>query len=49
MQEVVVLSAVRSAVGSFNGSLSSMEPADLAGVVMKEAVARSHVDPALIN
>ena len=49
MQEVVVLSAVRSAVGSFNGSLSSMEPADLAGVVMKEAVVRSQVDPALIN
>jgi acetyl-CoA C-acetyltransferase len=49
MQEVVVLSAVRSAVGSFNGVLSSMEPAELAGVVMKEAVSRSKVDPALIN
>jgi acetyl-CoA C-acetyltransferase len=49
MQEVVVLSAVRSAVGSFNGVLSSIEPADLAGSVMKEAVARSKVDPALIN
>jgi acetyl-CoA C-acetyltransferase len=49
MEEVVVLSAVRSAVGSFNGALSSMEPADLAGLVMKEAVARSKVDPALIN
>ncbi len=49
MQDVVVLSAVRSAVGSFNGSLSSIEPADLAGTVMKEAVLRSKVDPALIN
>ncbi len=49
MQEVVVLSAVRSAVGSFNGVLSSLEPAELAGTVMKEAVTRSKVDPALIN
>jgi acetyl-CoA C-acetyltransferase len=49
MQEVVVLSAVRSAVGSFNGVLSSMEPAELAGMVMKEAITRSKVDPAMIN
>jgi acetyl-CoA C-acetyltransferase len=49
MKEVVVLSAVRSAVGAFNGTLSSLEPADLGGLVMKEAVARSGVDPAKIN
>jgi acetyl-CoA C-acetyltransferase len=49
MREVVVLSAVRSAVGAFNGSLSSLEPADLGGLVMKEAVARAGVDPAKIN
>jgi acetyl-CoA C-acetyltransferase len=49
MREVVVLSAVRSAVGGFGGSLSSLEPSDLGGVVMKEAVARSHVDPEQIN
>jgi acetyl-CoA C-acetyltransferase len=44
-REVVVLSAVRSAIGGFGGSLSSMEPAELAGTVMKEAVNRSGVDP----
>lgn len=49
IRDVVVLSAVRSAIGGFGGSLSSMEPADLAGVVMKEAVGRSGVDPQLIN
>lgn len=49
MREVVVLSAVRSAVGAFNGTLSGLEPADLGGLVMKEAVARSGVDPAKIN
>ena len=48
-RDVVVLSAVRSAIGSFNGSLSSFEPSELGGLVMKEAVARSGVDPAKIN
>lgn len=48
-RDVVVLSAVRSAIGSFGGSLSSIEPAELAGQVMKEAVQRSSVDPAQIN
>jgi len=48
-RNVVVLSAVRSAIGSFNGSLSSFEPSELGGIVMKEAVSRSGVDPALIN
>lgn len=48
-RDVVVLSAVRSAIGGFSGSLSSMEPAELAGTVMKEAVNRSGVDPKQIN
>ena len=48
-REVVVLSAVRSAIGAFGGSLSGMEPADLAGQVMKEAIKRSGVDAAQIG
>ncbi len=48
-REVMVLSAVRSAIGAFGGSLSTMEPAELAGTVMKEAVSRSGVDPQQIN
>lgn len=48
-RDVVVLSAVRSAIGSFGGSLSSLEPCELGGMVMKEAISRSGVDPALIN
>ena len=48
-RDVVVLSAVRSAVGTFGGGLSDIEPADLAGTVMKEAVTRSGADPARIN
>ncbi|MEZ5450045.1 MAG: acetyl-CoA C-acyltransferase family protein [Thiolinea sp.] len=48
-RDVVVLSAVRSAIGTFSGSLSGTEPSELAGQVMKEAVNRSDVDPAQIN
>jgi acetyl-CoA C-acetyltransferase len=48
-RDVVVLSAVRSAVGSFGGSLADTEPAELAGLVMKEAIKRSGVDPKAIN
>ena len=48
-KEVVVLSAARSAVGTFNGSLKDMEPADLGGLVVKEAIARSGVDPQQIT
>ena len=48
-RDVVVLSAVRSAIGAFGGSLANMEPAELAGIVMKESIARSGVDPQLIG
>ncbi len=48
-RDVVVLSAVRSAIGSFGGVLSDMEPPELGGLVMKEAVKRSGVDPQQIN
>jgi acetyl-CoA C-acetyltransferase len=48
-RDVVVLSAVRSAIGSFGGSLADIEPHELAGTVMKEAIARSGVDAARIN
>jgi acetyl-CoA C-acetyltransferase len=48
-REVVVLGAVRSAIGTFGGALSEIEPAELAGAVMKEAVKRSGVDPKRIN
>ena len=48
-QDVVVLSAVRSAIGSYSGALSSIEPSELAGTVMQVAVERSGVDPQAIN
>jgi acetyl-CoA C-acetyltransferase len=48
-REVVVLSAVRSAIGTFGGSLANMEPHELASAVMKESIARSGVDPQQIT
>jgi len=48
-KEVVVLSAVRSPIGAFGGSLADIEPAELAGTVMKEAIARAGVDPQQIS
>ena len=48
-RDVVILSAVRSAVGTFGGALAEIEPAELAGSVMKAAVDRSGVDPLAIN
>ena len=48
-RDVVVLSAARSAVGTFGGALSDIEPTELAGIVMKETIRRSGADPKLIN
>ena len=48
-RDVVVLSAVRSPIGAFGGSLADFEASELAGIVMKESVARSGVDPQQIN
>ena len=48
-REVVVLSAVRSAIGTFGGALADFDSSELAGIVMKESVARSGVDPQQIS
>ena len=48
-RDVVILGAARSAIGTFGGSLADIEPSELAGTVMKEAVKRSGVDPKAIN
>ena len=48
-RDVVVLGAARSAIGTFQGGLSGIEPAELAGQIMKAAVDRSGVDPSAIH
>ena len=49
MREVVIVSAVRTAVGSFNGSLSSFSAVDLGSMVIKEAIVRAGIDKASID
>jgi len=43
-REVVVVSAVRTAIGTFGGSLKDINPTDLAAQVVRESLARAHVD-----
>lgn len=48
-REVVVLSGVRTAIGSFGGSLKDQPPSELAALVVREAVARAGVEPAEVG
>ncbi len=45
MQEVYIVSAVRTPIGSFGGSLSALSATQLGGVAIKEAVNRAGVSP----
>ena len=45
-REVVVVSGVRTAIGTFGGSLKDVPPTELAAQVVREALARSGVDGA---
>ena len=46
---VVIVSAARTAVGSFNGSLSSLKPHELGQVVIQAALARGGVQPSDVD
>ncbi len=49
MKDVVIVSACRTAIGAFGGSLKDMNGATLGAVTMKEAVRRAGIDPELID
>lgn len=49
MREVVVVSAVRTAVGTFGGSLKDIAPTTLAATVVREAVRRAGIAPELVG
>jgi len=44
MREAVIVSAVRTPLGSFNGSLGSIGATDLGAIVIKEALKRAGID-----
>ncbi|WP_353233788.1 beta-ketothiolase BktB [Diaphorobacter ruginosibacter] len=43
-REVVVVSAVRTAIGTFGGSLKDIPPTELGATVVRESLARANVD-----
>ena len=49
MRDVVIVSAVRTAVGRFQGALSEMTAVELGAVVVGEAVRRAGIDPASVD
>ncbi len=49
MREVVVVSAVRTAIGTFGGSLKDVPPIQLGALVVREALARARVDGAEVG
>jgi acetyl-CoA C-acetyltransferase len=49
MSDIFVVSAVRTAIGTFGGSLRKCEPGDLAARVTREVIGRSGADPASVG
>lgn len=49
MREAVIVSAVRSPMGKYRGSMTNIAPHELGAQVLKEAVKRSKVDPKEID
>jgi len=43
MREAVIVSAVRTPLGSFNGTLSEIGATELGGMVIEEAVRRAGI------
>lgn len=49
MKEVVIVSAVRTPVGTIGGTLKDIPPQELGGFVVKEAVARAGISPDVVE
>ncbi len=49
MKEVVIVSACRTAIGSFGGTLKNVKPAELGATVVKEAVNRADIKPEQVD
>ncbi|MFP4015850.1 MAG: acetyl-CoA C-acetyltransferase [Halanaerobiales bacterium] len=49
MREVVIVSAVRTAIGTFGGTLKDIDVIDLGAVVIKEALNRTGLEPEFLD
>jgi acetyl-CoA C-acetyltransferase len=49
MKDVVIVSACRTAIGAFGGTLKNSNAAAIASFTMKEAVERAGIDPTIID
>ena len=49
MKEVVIVSAVRTAMGKFGGSLKDVPAVELGATVIKEAINRAGIKPEIID
>ena len=49
MEDIVIVSAVRTAVGKFGGSLAKIPATELGAIVIKEALARAKIDPSQVS
>jgi acetyl-CoA C-acetyltransferase len=49
MREVVIASAVRTPIGSFNGALAGFTPGDLGAIAIKEAISRAGIKPEQVD
>ena len=49
MREAVIISAVRTAIGKFQGSLTPLSAVDLGAVVVREAVRRAGIEPGQVD
>lgn len=49
MEEVVIVSGCRTAIGAFGGTLKDLNGAAIASVTMREAVERAGIDPSVVD
>ena len=49
MTDAVILSACRTPIGAFGGAFKDLSASDLGAIVIREAMARAHVEPNTVN
>ena len=49
MKDVVIVSAVRTPLGSFGGSLKNVSAVDLGSLVIKSALEKANIKPVLVK